>query len=430
MGSYISVGTPTGRPPGRGSWGQGAGGAVRHARGRAGGHRPGPGGGSRVVVAAGGALRGRGGQRGRGLDLERAGQRGPGGGPGLLRRAVRVVGRRRAAGIPRTAFTLGGLLVGGGAARRRGRTRRPVGAWPSGWPTPTRAAARTQELGGTVLLPPMDIPVGRFDRRRPPEAGLHRVGGARRARPWPGQVLMVVQVPFTGDEKQSLRVSLDRHRDAGALEARGPRRRRPAAGHDPVAQPAQGLVKHLATVEYMLVLRHLRPPDRTPPFDDDDPDADLRVRPDETTEDVLAFYGRARSAADKAIDELELEATGTAWFGDAVSRCAGADPHDRGDGPARRPRRHHPRAHRRDDRGPPAQVTGRAGLCPPGSPGSAPGGAGHPGGLARALGVRVWTWPRARRRSAMPSRNMWITNSRIRPIRNRMLGRYGLPGSR
>jgi uncharacterized protein len=24
------------------------------------------------------------------------------------------------------------------------------------------AAARTQELGGTVLLPPMDIPVGRF----------------------------------------------------------------------------------------------------------------------------------------------------------------------------------------------------------------------------------------------------------------------------
>ena len=30
----------------------------------------------------------------------------------------------------------------------------------------------------------------------------------------------------------------------------------------------------------------------------------------------------------------------------------------------------------------------------------------------------------------LPSRSMWITNSRIEPIRNRMLGRYGLPGSR
>jgi hypothetical protein len=86
---------------------------------------------------------------------------------------------------------------------------------------------------------------------------------------------MVVRVPFTGDEKQSLRVSLDRHRDAVLWKLEG--------------------------------------------LGDDDPDADLRVRSGETTEDVLAFYGRARAAADKAIDELELEATGTAWFGEAVS---------------------------------------------------------------------------------------------------------------
>ena len=48
-------------------------------------------------------------------------------------------------------------------------------------------------------------------------------------------------------------------------------------------------------------------------------DADLRVRADETTQDVLEFYARARAAADQTIAELNLEDAGTAWFGDAVS---------------------------------------------------------------------------------------------------------------
>ena len=65
------------------------------------------------------------------------------------------------AGIPRTAFTLGGLLVGGGTRRRREdpSPRWSVAFWVA---DADEAAARTQELGGTVLLPPMDIPVGRF----------------------------------------------------------------------------------------------------------------------------------------------------------------------------------------------------------------------------------------------------------------------------
>ena len=64
--------------------------------------------------------------------------------------------------IPRTAFTLGGLLVGGGHAPAPGEDPSPrwsVAFWVA---DADEAAARTQELGGTVLLPPMDIPVGRF----------------------------------------------------------------------------------------------------------------------------------------------------------------------------------------------------------------------------------------------------------------------------
>lgn len=64
--------------------------------------------------------------------------------------------------IPRATFTLGRLLVGGvhvpapqeGDASRWTVSFRVAGA--------DEAVARAQELGGAVLLPPMDIPIGRF----------------------------------------------------------------------------------------------------------------------------------------------------------------------------------------------------------------------------------------------------------------------------
>jgi uncharacterized protein len=64
--------------------------------------------------------------------------------------------------LPRTAFTLGDLLIGGGHAPAPGEDPTPrwtVAFWV---PDVDRAAARAGELGGTVLLAPMDIPVGRF----------------------------------------------------------------------------------------------------------------------------------------------------------------------------------------------------------------------------------------------------------------------------
>src|SRR6266851_1629740 len=90
------------------------------------------------------------------------------------------------------------------------------------------------------------------------------------------------RVPFTGAEKESLQVSLDRHRDAVLWKLEG-----------------------LSDAD----LRRPMTPSGT----------NLRVRPDETTQDVLDFYARARAAADQTIAELNLEDAGTAWFGDAVS---------------------------------------------------------------------------------------------------------------
>jgi len=41
--------------------------------------------------------------------------------------------------------------------------------------------------------------------------------------------------------------------------------------------------------------------------------------PDETAADLVAFYGGARTAADRAIEEVGLDETGTSWFGSTVS---------------------------------------------------------------------------------------------------------------
>jgi hypothetical protein len=64
--------------------------------------------------------------------------------------------------LPRTSFSLGDLLVGGGHAPTP--QEGPVPRWTISFRVADadQSAARVQQLGGAVLLPPMDIPVGRF----------------------------------------------------------------------------------------------------------------------------------------------------------------------------------------------------------------------------------------------------------------------------
>ena len=130
---------------------------------------------------------------------------------------------------------------------------------------------------------------------------------------------MTRRVPFLGEEKESLRASLDRHRDVVLWKIEGlddDALRRPMT---PSGTSLLGLVKHLGAVEYGWFCETFDRPTEPLPFDPDDPDADLRVRPDETTDEVVAFYRRARAAADAVIDELEVDDVGTAWFGETVS---------------------------------------------------------------------------------------------------------------
>jgi hypothetical protein len=102
------------------------------------------------------------------------------------------------------------------------------------------------------------------------------------------------RVPFTGREKESLHVSLDRHRDVVLWKLDGlddEQLRRPMV---PSGTNLLGLVKHLASVEYGWFCEPFGRESHAIPFDEDDPDADMRAEPHETTADILAYYGRAR----------------------------------------------------------------------------------------------------------------------------------------
>jgi uncharacterized damage-inducible protein DinB len=127
------------------------------------------------------------------------------------------------------------------------------------------------------------------------------------------------QVPFTGGEKESLHVSLDRHRDVVLWKLDrldDEQLRRPMT---PSGTNLLGLVKHLASVEYGWFCETFGREGDAIPFDENDPEADMRARPNETTADIVEYYGRARAAADRAIDELDPDDVGTAWWGDIVS---------------------------------------------------------------------------------------------------------------
>ena len=130
---------------------------------------------------------------------------------------------------------------------------------------------------------------------------------------------MSQRVPFTGEEKKSLHVSLDRHRDVVLWKLEGlddEQLRRPMT---PSGTNLLGLVKHLAAVEYGWFCDPFGREMEPLPFDENDENADLRVEPHETTADIVAFYARARAAADAVIEELNVNEVGKAWFGETVS---------------------------------------------------------------------------------------------------------------
>ncbi|WP_280702837.1 DinB family protein [Kitasatospora sp. GP82] len=124
------------------------------------------------------------------------------------------------------------------------------------------------------------------------------------------------RVPPTGGEKESLHISLDRHRDAVLWKLDGLDEEQVRRPMTPTGTNLLGLVKHLAAVEYGWFCQAFGVEPEPFWFA---PEEDMRVEPGESTADIVAFYGRARAAADEVIGRLGLDELGTAWTGERVS---------------------------------------------------------------------------------------------------------------
>ena len=125
--------------------------------------------------------------------------------------------------------------------------------------------------------------------------------------------------PFTADEKTTLLAALQSHREVMLWKLDGLSDKEIRRAMVPSGTSMLGLVKHLANAEYGWFCETFGRP--TEPLTDisDDPEADMRAAEGETTEEIVAFYRRAWVAADAAILELPLDATGTSYSDKTVS---------------------------------------------------------------------------------------------------------------
>ena len=129
---------------------------------------------------------------------------------------------------------------------------------------------------------------------------------------------MTRQVPLVGGEKESLWAALDRHRDVVLWKLADLDDEQLRLVVVPSGTSLLGLVKHLAAVEYGWFCETFGRQTEAMPFDNDDR-RQISVSTFRHTADLLAFYRRARAAADQAISELDMDTVGRAWWGDQVS---------------------------------------------------------------------------------------------------------------
>jgi uncharacterized damage-inducible protein DinB len=131
--------------------------------------------------------------------------------------------------------------------------------------------------------------------------------------------------PHVGSEADTLRGFLDFHRATLLWKLEGLDDEQLRRAMVPSGTSLLGLVKHLAYVERSWFQRVWAGQEVSFPWTQDDPDADWRIEPDETTEDIVALYNgecdRSRQivAAASALDEAVVhprwkEAVSRRWI--------------------------------------------------------------------------------------------------------------------
>lgn len=111
-------------------------------------------------------------------------------------------------------------------------------------------------------------------------------------------------------EREMLEAFLHRYRIIVVRKVDGLPRDLAIRPTDPSSLSALGIVKHLGWVERGWSRRTMLGETYPVPWNDADPDADLRIEPDETVESVVSFYRSEWEAADAIWAGFSLDDTG------------------------------------------------------------------------------------------------------------------------
>jgi uncharacterized damage-inducible protein DinB len=99
-----------------------------------------------------------------------------------------------------------------------------------------------------------------------------------------------IDPPCIGSERELLTTFLDYHRQTVLLKVEGVSDADLRRTMTPSGLSLLGLIKHLAYVERSWFQDEFAGEDVSFPWTDEDPNADFRIEPDETTQDIFTLY--------------------------------------------------------------------------------------------------------------------------------------------
>lgn len=111
--------------------------------------------------------------------------------------------------------------------------------------------------------------------------------------------------PLEAAEKEMLTAFLDYHRATLLMKIDGVSDEDLRRAMVPSGTSLLGLVKHLACVERWWFRQVFSGEDVEFPFSDDDPDADFRIEPHESTADVIALYKDEIAKSQAIVEQAE-----------------------------------------------------------------------------------------------------------------------------
>lgn len=116
-----------------------------------------------------------------------------------------------------------------------------------------------------------------------------------------------IDPPFKGSERELLTAFLDYHRQTVLWKIEGLSDADLRRTMTPSGLTLLGLVKHLAYVERSWFHEDFLGEEISSPWTEEDPDAEFRIEPGETTEEIIAFYKAETESAREIVAAFSLD---------------------------------------------------------------------------------------------------------------------------